>query len=247
MLKKIMFVFIVLFVCNTAYASEMISKDIPKDTNQFIRISTKGGTWKLDYRCLPVFSFEISESKQGLLQEGKTIYFASDSAFSLEKPNAVTCQNGNVDLQMDTIQTANKNIYAMRLRDIEHQKNLPLTIQFTLSPYIDRVSAQENIDVFFPLELITGSEYSDNIFLKNENEIILLNDKFFNVTQVATNSTIVNNNLMQPIEIQLEQQYFEINEKQKVYTSFVIEAVTLFHLVHIPLAYKPVFAPLVFL
>lgn len=216
-MKKIMFIlstFIFLFFCNTVYANELVSKDIAIDANDFVTIASKGGSWKIDYRCLPSFEFEIMESKQGLLKEGKTVYFSTDSSFMFEKGLTPICENGSVEIQISTISNTNENINALHFKSITNEGKEPLSIRFSLSPYINRIAVEKKSDQYFPLYLITGLDYSDNLFQNKDNQSVLLNENFFIATSTIQQNKSSGNDLTRHVEIKLGQSYLTYDGKQ---------------------------------
>ncbi len=187
MKKKIglLFTAFMLFFCNVfAYAgtdAKFASKDICVSEEDYITISSQGDTWKVDYRCLPNLSLTISESKRGLLKEGKTIYFSTDTAFQLENYLNIECENGSIVLSPETITKEDKNVYAVHIKEVNYSKNLPLTAVCTTNPYISVKQLSDEETIAFPLRIITGPEFEDNLFSGKDDKTIILNENFLTV------------------------------------------------------------------
>lgn len=132
-LKKILIVatvFLLLLFPIPACAEAFVSETIYLENDEYITISSKEGIWKIDCRCYPQFYFDSTESKQGLLKNGKTIYFLTDSTFELENGITPVCQNGSVEMQMGVTRKADDNIHALHIDHIVNDGTQPLTIRF---------------------------------------------------------------------------------------------------------------------
>lgn len=219
MLKKILFILLALlllcFNISVYGGDEYESKEILVGKEDYITISSRGGTWKIGYRCYPEFRFTITESKKGLLKEGKTIYFSTDTAFEIERGITAICENGTIKFQDDILRKVDENVYAIHLKKVTYDGKQPLKVQISTKPYVGDVPTEKKEPVSFPLYLITGSEYPDNLFYSEKDNFITVNEKFFTVTRESSYENLISeNDTTRHMEIQVGREYLLYDGKQ---------------------------------
>lgn len=150
-----------------------------------ITFVTRGTVHKIDYRCVPTGVISIIESKKGLLKDGKAIYLALDG-------NEALCVENNVQIRV--IKGANikvnskadmkKNIVKLELERKKSNSTIPAEIQIEVQGYILK-KIEEGTELPCAVQLITDTQYKDNLFYDKGKEPIILNDEFIKLVNFA--------------------------------------------------------------
>lgn len=180
---KFIFLFLIvnlIFFNGTIFAedlSSIIEKKVELKGGE-ITFVTRGTVHKIDYRCIPTGVISIIESKKGLLKDGKAIYLALDGneALCLEN-NVQTKIIKGTNIEVNSKADKEKNIIRLELKRKKSNSTIPAEIQIEVQGYILK-KIEEGTELPCAIQLITDTQYKDNLFYDKGKEPIILNDEF---------------------------------------------------------------------
>lgn len=184
--SKFIFLFLIvnlIFLNSTIFAedlSSIVEKKVELKGGE-ITFVTRGTVHKIDYRCVPTGVISIIESKKGLLKDGKAIYLALDG-------NETLCLENNVqtkiikgtNIEVNSKADMEKNIVRLELKRKKSNSTIPAEIQVEVQGYILK-GIEEGTELPCAVQLITDTQYKDNLFYNKGKEPIILNDEFIKI------------------------------------------------------------------
>lgn len=178
-MKRIVFIVfaMIMLMSNVVFAQEEL-KDKKKSTQiDGITFITQGGTYYIDYRCLPSMFITVIENKKGFLKDRKTIYIGVDKGV-YAIPTEVNVKKGDIEVTEDFYKE--NNIIKLILERKNDSKLAEFEVKF-ISDGFTRYKENEELPVYSAW-VITGNKYKDNLFYSKEEEgKIILDNEFIKV------------------------------------------------------------------
>ena len=181
--SKFIFLFLIanlIFFNGTIFAedlSHIVEKKVELKGGD-ITFITRGTVHQIDYRCLPTGVISIRESKKGLLKDGKAIYLAlaENETICLEN-NVQTKIVKGTDIEVNSNADMKKNIVRLELKRKKSNSTIPAEIRIDVQGYILK-KIEEGTEFPCAIQLITDTQYKDNLFYDKGNEPIILDNEF---------------------------------------------------------------------